>query len=206
MKQIQTFSIIAAALLALTVQTQAQDVTEDLVQVATVAGFAYQNGTPLLKTKIDLKAIHASVGITDPKSHVLILSTCTFERSGGGKTVTRRLLALRKVAGGTLADDINLLDFSNVSDYNDPQADTVPSAFDSLGAGYQLDGVSIRSHGGTRINSSIFSGAGGETVTKISKGTPLKRVYQVSMEGLVGGNSALLLFKVGAGKLYIPKS
>ncbi len=204
MKLTQTLAILAAGLLALASQAQAQTITEQTVQVATIGGLAYKGGIPVLKGKVDLKTVLASAGVTAPKSRVLVLSTCEFKNNG--KTATRYLLALRKVPGGTLTDDINVLDLSSINDYLDPVNSTLPSAFDANGNGFAFDNVSVRSGGGTTIQgSTIFSGSGGVSLTKFSKGIPFKAVFDIRMEGTINGGSAVLLFKVGAGKLYVPK-
>ena len=167
----------------------------ETVQTATIVGSAYTKGTKVVKTLINLKTLGQSAGVnpnTKPDRVLVLVSTLI------GNNATKRLLVFRKIAGGSSADDVVLLDLSNIDDINNPVSEPIASALDPLGNGYELDIVQPR-------DPSLFTGVGGESFTTISKGTPQKRLYDVHMAGTVGNVPSVLAFKVTVGKLYVPK-
>ena len=168
----------------------------EVVQTATIAGSAYTSGTPkVVKSAINLKTLALSVNVNQGAKPDYVLALVTTLLVADAIT---RLLVFRKIVGGSVATDVVLLDLSDIDDYNNPQSVPIASALDPAGNGYEIDSVLPKVP-------SIFTGFGGESFTTISNGTPQKRVYDVRMSGTVNNLPAVLTFKVGVGKLYVPK-
>ena len=167
----------------------------EIVQSATIAGTSYTSGPKVVKSSINLKKLALSLNINQgaKPDYVLALVSTMLDNNA-----IKRLLVFRKIVAGSSATDIALLDLSNIDDYNNPQSVPIAVAFDASGNGYEIDTVLAGVP-------SIFSGVGGESFTTISKGTPQKRVYDVRMAGTVTNLPSVLTFKVGIGKLYVPK-
>ncbi len=168
----------------------------EVVQTATITGSGYTSGNPkVVKSAINLKTLALSVNVNQgaKADYLLALASTMLDNNA-----IKRLLVFRKIVGGSFANDIVLLDLSNIDDYNNPQSVPIALALDPAGNGYEIDSVLPKV-------ASLFSGFGGESFTTISKGTPQKRIYDVRMSGTINNIPSVLTFKVGAGKLYVPK-
>ncbi len=171
-------------------------IPSEIVQSATILGKGYTGGNPkVVKSTINLKTLSLSVNVNQgaKPDHVLVLVSTMLDNNA-----TKRLLVFRKIVAGSAATDIVLLDLSDIDDYNNPQSIPIAFALDPSGNGYAIDTV-------VPVFPSLFSGVGGESFTTLTKGTPQKRVYDIRMAGTIANLPSVLTFKVGAGKLYVPK-